>query len=303
MKKLKLWWQATRPFAYTVSVIPPVIGLVLAANETPKINWLNFALVLVGCVLAHAGSNLLSDYFDFQNGVDRKGTLGGNTFLVEGIMTPKEMLIESVVLFFLAAGIGAYFVLTIPNGPSLLWLIFLGGFLGLFYTLGPALKYRALGDLAVFIAFGPAMVLGAFFVHAHRFSWAPVLYSLPVALLVDAILHSNNLRDIKNDQGAGIEVKTVAMLAGENAAKKIYYALIFGSYLLVVILVLFADLSPFSLLTFLSVPLAIKLAKKTADKSVTTDNKFKMLDAETAKFHSVFSLLFIISLLLSLWIA
>ena len=196
MSRVFLWWRAVRPFSFPVSLIPPILGAIIAVLENPglQLHWFRLFLTLIGCMTAHAGANLLSDYFDYKARVDREGTFGSSGLLVEKIMHPGQILRGACIALFIALTIGIYLVFVTPNGTFLLWLMLIGGVLGVFYTAEPiALKYRAMGDIAVFISFGSAMVLGAYYIQAHHFSWAPVLYALPIALLVDAILHSNNL--------------------------------------------------------------------------------------------------------------
>jgi len=303
MAKAKLWWRAVRPFSFTVSVVPPVLGGIIAGLENPGLdfNWFHFLLTLIGCVLAHAGANLLSDYFDYKKRVDREGTFGSSGVLVEKLMQPGEILFGAWVALGIAALIGVYLILSIPNGLFLFWLILIGGALAVFYTAGPiSFKYHALGDFAVFISFGSAMVLGAYFVQAHHFSWAPVLYAIPIALLVDAVLHGNNLRDIENDKA--VDIKTVPIIVGEKSAKTIYYGLIFGAYLTTLILVAVAEMPVVTLLTFLSLPLALKLVKMVRDKEKLPVQQFAMIDAATAQFHTAFSLLLLVALLVQYFI-
>jgi len=299
MASVSLWWRAVRPFSFTVSIIPPIMGGIVALIENPDLPFslLRFALTAVGCVVAHAGANLLSDYYDFRARVDRKGTFGSSGLLVERTMSPREIFMGAWIALVAAALIGAYLVFVIPEGLFLVWLILIGAVLGIFYTAGPVeFKYRALGDVAVFVSFGPAMVLGAYYVQAHRFSWNPVLYGLPIALLVDAILHGNNLRDIENDRAVGI--KTVPILIGEEGAKLMYYGLVFGAYVLTCILILVAALPAFSLITLLSLPMAIKLANMVRRKKEVPLGQFAVIDAATAQLHLAFGLLTIIGLLL-----
>ena len=303
MSSIALWWRAVRPFSFTVSIIPPILGAVLAVFENPglKINWFRLILTMIGCITAHAGANLLSDYYDYEARVDREGTFGSSGLLVEKIMQPKQIFRGGLMGILIALGIGLYLVFVTPNGLFLLGLIFLGGILGVFYTAHPiAFKYRALGDIAVFISFGSAMVLGAYYVQAHDFSWAPVLYALPIALLVDAILHSNNLRDIANDKA--VHIKTIPILVGEKVSKWIYYGLIFGAYVLILVLIVWAGLPSLSLLTLLSLPLAIKLVKMVRDKEKMPEKEFAMIDAATAQFHLTFGMLMILSLIIYLLI-
>jgi 1,4-dihydroxy-2-naphthoate octaprenyltransferase len=133
-------------------------------------------------------------------------------------------------------------------------------------------------------------------VQTHRFSWAPVLYALPVALLVDAILHGNNIRDIENDRQ--VHINTVPILIGSANAKLMYHGLVFGAYALVPILMLFAGLPWLSILTFLSLPLAVNLSRMVQSKEQIPESQFAMIDAATAQLHSIFGLLLIVSLII-----
>lgn len=298
MAKASLWWRAVRPFSFTVSVVPPILGGIIAVLDNPGLhfNWFFFVLTLLGCVLAHAGANLLSDYFDYKTRVDRDGTFGSSGVLVEKLLRPEQVFRAAWLIFAAAGVIGLYLVLSIPNSLFLVALILLGGILGVFYTATPiAFKYRALGDVAVFLAFGSVMVLGAYYVQAHRFSWAPVLFAIPIALLVDAVLHGNNLRDIENDKA--VHIKTLPIVLGEKLSKDLYYALIFGAYVSTVILIVLDGLPAISLLTFLSLPLALKLVRMVRDKEKLPTQQFAMIDAATAQFHTAFSVLLVLALL------
>jgi len=301
MSQMALWWRAVRPFAFTVSLVPPLLGGLIALVENPglKFSLLHFVLAGIGCMTAHAGANLLSDYYDFKTRVDRHGTFGSSGLLVAGIMSPEQILRGGWIALVLAGMMGAYLVLSTPGGVFLIGLILLGGLLGVFYTAKPfEFKYHALGDLAVFISFGPAMVLGAYYVQAHHFSWKPVLYSIPIGFLVDAVLHSNNLRDIANDRV--VKIKTVPILIGEKWARIMYQALVFGAYLLTLFLVLASGLTAFALLVFVSLPLAFKVVHMVRHKERVAMEKFAMIDAATAQVHLAFGLLMVIGLALRL---
>ena len=290
---IKTWWQASRPFSFTVSVIPPILGTLIAKiYASTNINWFFFLLTLIGCVTAHAGSNILSDYFDHKKGVDREGTFGSSGVITSGKMQPRHAFLGGLFVFGIAGAIGLLLMMLVPNGINLAWLILAGFFLGFFYTTPPfAIKYLALGDFAVALAFGIGMTLGSYFVQTGHYSWTPALYAIPSALLVDAILHSNNLRDIANDHVVGI--KTVAMLLGEAKAKKMYYLLVWGAFASTAILILLAGLTPFTALTIFALPLEMKLVKTVKNKSLIDPKTFATIDAQTAQFHLLFSILFI----------
>ena len=72
---------------------------------------------------------------------------------------------------------------------------------GYFYTASPfSLAYRGLGEVVVFVFMGPVIVVGAYYVQTEAWAWEPFVASLPIGLLVAAILHANNVRDIENDR-------------------------------------------------------------------------------------------------------
>jgi 1,4-dihydroxy-2-naphthoate octaprenyltransferase len=142
------------------------------------------------------------------------------------------------------------------------------------------------------------MVFGAYFVQAKTFSWLPILYSIPIGLLVDDILHINNLRDIPADKKANIS--TLAIWLGENGAKKFHYLLSFGAYLALLLLVVFAQLTPFALLALLSLPAAIKLSKEV--QALTQPNVDPMIVARAAQVHAQFGALMIVGLIVGIFI-
>jgi len=101
----------------------------------------------------------------------------------------------------------------------------LGTFLALGYTAGPApLKYLGLGDLAVFISFGPALMAYSSVVLVGAIHWEVIIFTLPVTSYVVATLHANNYRDIDSDRRAGI--RTLATLLGPKLSLQYYYLLL-----------------------------------------------------------------------------
>ena len=86
-----LWFRAARPFSFTASATPILLGTALAFYQTGHVNVVLFVAALIGGVLVHAGTNLISDYFDYTKGVDREETFGGSRILVEKTMLPKAL--------------------------------------------------------------------------------------------------------------------------------------------------------------------------------------------------------------------
>ncbi len=286
---LGVWFQAARPFSLTASVLPVVVGAMLAATVDGPVDWPLFPLIVACSLLFHIATNMVSDYFDYKRGVDRDETLGGSRVLFEGLITPKQLLAAGVLLF--AVGFSLGLLLVAVRG----WPIFILGVIGLlggwFYTGGPvAYKYVALGDILVFILMGPLMVIGSFLALTGGFNITVFFASLPVGCLVAAILHANNLRDIPHDAKANI--RTMAMVLGVPGAKAIYVGLIAGAYLVVLVMVLGRLITPLALAVLITLPLAVRNVKAVLASVPGKPESIAMGDVMTAQLHLAFCTLF-----------
>jgi len=295
--KFNIWIQAFRPFAYSASVIPVILAAMLALTYNSEgTNWFLFPVILICAVLFHTGANLVSEYFDYKNQVDKPDTFGSSRVLVEGLLLPKQVLNAGIIAFALGFILGL--ILVYFRGTDILILGLIGLIGGFFYTAKPfQFKYIALGDLLIFILFGPLLVLGAYLGLTGDLNYSVLLVSIPVGFLVVAILHANNTRDMKFDRRA--KIKTLAMLIGLKGAKFEYYFLIFGAFLSVIILILFNIISPWSLLVFLSLPPALKNVKIISNVDAENPSSIAMLDVLTAQHHMIFGLLLSVGILIS----
>jgi len=290
---LGVWFQATRPFSLTASVLPVVIGAMLAATHDGPVDWPLFPLIVACSLLFHIGTNMVSDYFDYVKGVDRDETYGSSRVLTEGLLTPKQLLAAGILLFAIGFSLGL--LLVAVRG----WPIFILGVIGLlggwFYTGGPiAYKYVALGDILVFILMGPLMVIGSYLALTGGFSLTVLYASLPVGCLVAAILHANNLRDIPHDAKANI--RTMAMVLGVPAAKAIYVGLVVGAYLVVAVMVLAGLVTPLALVVLLTLPLAVRNVKAVLASVPDKPESIALGDVMSAQLHLAFCALFGLSI-------
>jgi len=291
-----LWrvlWQAVRPFSFTVTLFSVLAGTLLA----PQVDPLLLLATLVGALLAHAGVNVLSDNLDYRKGADTWRVLGSSRVLVDGLMGVRAHFWWGVLLLALAAGVGL--ALALLRTPLILWVGLAGGLIGLFYTAPPlGLKYRGLGDLAVFLAFGPLMALGAYLVQTGAMDWRPVWVAVPLGLLTTAVLHGNNFRDISEDIRAGY--RTLAGWLGGHASALYYLALVAGAYLSVVVMVAVGVLPWPALLVFLSAYQAWKNVRVAFRPQRVA---FTYLDLLTALLHFQFGLALVVGMALGRWVA
>ncbi|MDQ4078396.1 MAG: 1,4-dihydroxy-2-naphthoate octaprenyltransferase [Chloroflexota bacterium] len=284
---VRTWWMAVRPFSFTASITPVTLGAVLAGYEGAW-NWWLFLVVLVGSVSIHAGTNLINDYYDWKKGTDTPESLGPNRPLKEGILTPHQVFWGGVFFFAFGSLLGLYLVAT--RGLLILWLGVFSVLAGWFYTAGPAaFAYVGLGEVIVFLFMGPVMVLGSYYVMTQNAGLAPILISIPIGLLVAAILHANNMRDLEGDLERG--KRTLANILGREASKREYLALVGGSYLLLLLLVLLGIAPRWALLALLTLPTAVDLTRRAfATDAPRTLNKVLR---GTAKLHERFGWLMI----------
>lgn len=299
---LKKWLVAARPWSLPASTMPVVFGTALAvvvggAHFSP----LRFLWALVTMMVLHSAANMLSDVFDFRHGLDRDVTPVSGA-IVRGWLTDRQVLRGAVTLFVLGTASGL--LIARATGKSLFIVGGIGLAVGALYTV---LKARALGDLAVFLNFGLLGAAGAWVVQTNSFSWLPVLWTVPMALLVIAILHANNWRDILTDGEK--RVTTVAGVLGDKGSHAYYGGLLFAPFVIDLAFISVPRLTGGPLgpmpLTFLVVLLALPSALRLWGRAVRRAEPrspldFIVLDGATAQHNLVFGLLSTAAVILEL---
>lgn len=293
--QLKAWIQASRPFSFTASMTPVFLGAALVPFFEKTARWELLPLIAIASLLLHAATNMISEYYDFQKGVDRPDTHGGSRVIVDGLLSPKQVFWCSIILFGGTACIGLVFVAI--HGWPILLLGILGILGGIFYTATPVgYKYLGLGDLFVFALMGPLMVIGSFYVLTGTYENEVFLISLPVGCLVAAILSGNNLRDILHDTQAGIN--STASVLGHRWARLEYSGLVAGAYVVTLGMIGFGVLPMWSLMTFLTIPPGVKVIRAALKSDTQQPEQIATLDVQTAQLHLPFGILLIMSVLL-----
>ena len=273
MGRLKIYIEELRAPFFTASVIPVILGTAIAWEQAGRIVWLLFVLTLIGGMLLHAGANVANDYFDYLSGTDDVNVeyvrpfTGGSRMIQNGIMTPREVLAESLVLYALAGGIGLY--LTWVCGPMILVLGAIGAFSGFFYCAPPfKLVHRGIGEFFIGLNFGVLMTLGAYYVQAGKLAMEPLAASIPVALLIIAVLYINEFQDEAADRAVG-KNHLVVRLGKKNAV--IGYAIVMLTvYISIAVAVIAGWLNPWALLGLAALPpatIAIVIAGRNYDDS------------------------------------
>ena len=288
---IKDWIFATRFWSFPVSSLPALIGVVYSIYKYPDCggNWWLGLIAIVGAVLFHAAGNLISDYNDYKYGVDRKGNVVGTEMLTSGLFAPKQVLAFGLVFLFIGIALGMFLVW--KSGAGLLWVGLIGFFATVFYYV---FKFKALGDLLIFIIYGPAIVMGASYATIGFYDWNLFLVALPLVFITVSVLHANNTRDMKNDCQAGI--KTFAMVLGYKVSIIYYYILNLLPYVFIIFMVVFGILPWVSLIAMLTVPLALKNCRAMSKIAPGDVSSINGLDKSTAQLQLPFGTLQAIAL-------
>ncbi len=254
------------------TLIPVILGGVIAWQVVKVFRWDLFLLTLLGAILIQIATNMFNDYFDFKSGNDlqvkhQNPFAGGGRILTAGLITPTKHFLVSSAFLLLGCLIGLYFVF-VQGLTSLFWLGLIGVISSYFYV-GPPFKlaHRGIGELIVGLNFGPVMTLGAYYVQTGTWTSVtePFLASIPIGLLIAAVLWINEFPDMEADKAVG--KKTLVLRLGYARSIRVYIGLVGGAYLLILVYALLAIFTSLQVTSFatlialLSIPLALRAVR------------------------------------------
>jgi 1,4-dihydroxy-2-naphthoate octaprenyltransferase len=254
---LSKWFIATRSAVGTITIYSGIIGGLLAWQylfaKGQSLNFLTWLILILGLFIAHGTNNLINDFTDFSRGIDKDNyfrTQYGVHPLAQGFWDKPTHLIWFGVSGLLAVLAGIYALIYTGFAAPVVWLFAFGSFILLFYTY--PLKYFAVGELSIFLIWGPMMIGGVYFVLTGQWSWAVILVSIPVGLNVVTINLGKHTDKLREDKVKG--VRTLPVLVGEPAARLITMSAIVISYIIVLYLVFVTHFfTPIMLLVFFAI--------------------------------------------------
>jgi len=237
---LSKWFIATRSAVGTITLYSGFIGGLLAwqhlyTNHAP-FNFLTWLILTLGLFIAHGTNNLINDYTDFSRGIDKDNyfrTQYGVHPLAQGFWDKPTHLRWFAISGLLATISGVYALFVTQFAPVVIWLFAVGAFILLFYTY--PLKYIGIGELSIFIIWGPLMIGGVYFVLTGIWDWTVILASIPIGLNVVTINLGKHTDKSKEDVVKG--VRTLPVIVGETAARYITMSAIILSYIIVLYLI------------------------------------------------------------------
>jgi 1,4-dihydroxy-2-naphthoate polyprenyltransferase len=247
------WLAGARPRTLPAAVAPVLVGSGVAAaldgfRPVPAL------LALVVALALQVGVNYANDYSDGTRGTDAD-RVGPMRLVGSGVATPRQVLAAAVLAFGVAAVAGLALA-----ALSSWWLVAVGAVCILAawtYTGGPLpYGYRALGEVFVFVFFGPVAVVGTTFVQTGAIEGLAVAASFPPGLQIVALLVVNNLRDLVGDEAVG--KRTLAVVLGDRTTRWLFVALVVAAFAVVAGI---GVVRPEALLGLLALPLAVPPAR------------------------------------------
>lgn len=280
MTKIKewtiIWFKAVRGPFLIMSVLPVLLGGIIAYQNSQFNGWF-LLMVLLGVLLAHSAADLFDDFYDYRTGnAGSKDHKFHDNPLFKGQISIRQVLTAAVLCTAVAAIIGVY--LLVEVGMPVLYLTIGGAFILFFYTAPPfRLNYHGLGEIVIFLAFGPMIIFGTFYVVTGQFSLEPVLASIAPGIFTMNVGLISNIFDYEDDLAH--DKMSIPVRFGRATGMNV---LIFGNgiaYLSILLGVIFQILPMGCLLMFLSLPLSINAVKWTRQFQLMENIKPARLNA------------------------
>jgi 1,4-dihydroxy-2-naphthoate octaprenyltransferase len=255
---MNVYIRAVRLPFLTGSLVPVLLAAGQAYHEGffrgPEL-----LLVLIGVGSLHLAANLINDYFDAQ-GSDRINLhptpfSGGSRVIQENLLNPRRILMMALFFFVLAVLTGL--ILIWIGHPMVAFVGLLGLLAGLFYSINP-LKFmaRGLGEITIFLAFGPLITWGTNYVLTDQLTWQAFFLGFPLGFLITAVIWINQFPDFQADREA--QKWNLVVQLGLLPSRWIYLFLMTLPFLFLFFLLGSQGISFQVLLSFLALPLAIK---------------------------------------------
>ncbi|GAB4188765.1 MAG: 1,4-dihydroxy-2-naphthoate polyprenyltransferase [Simkaniaceae bacterium] len=226
MTPAAVWMEGARPKTWIASISPVAMAGAMAWKTDPCSLWI-FLCLLGSALFIQIGTNYANDYFDFLKGADQD-RIGPRRIMAAGLVNKNQL---KIAIFF-SFSISVFFTLFLVHRGGLLiaLLLVLAILLGFLYTGGPfPLAYLGLGDIFVFIFFGPAATWLSYYLLTEEYAMAPLIAGIAPGALSTAILIANNLRDRISDSHA--QKKTLVVRFGHIFGVLEYQAMLILSFM------------------------------------------------------------------------
>jgi len=300
-----IFWQvylrALRLPFLTGSLMPVAVAGALAYREMGKCSLTRLGLTFLGVAALHSGANLLNDYYDSFGSdpinVHATPFSGGSRVIQEGGLTPAT--VRFLAFLFLGVGCVCGLALIFLGRPWVAVLGTLGLLAGYLYSAQPVqLMSTGLGEAAIFLAFGPLVTWGTYYVQTGTLNPVGLAIGVPLAFLITAILWINEFPDLKADAEAGKRQLVVRL--GIKKSRWVYTALMLAPFPSLFLLMEFFRLPDLLAAALVALPLAVQ-AIRIAFRVSPTEPEFIPAQARTIQTHVLVGAAMTLALLYAAW--
>lgn len=259
----------TRPRTLAAALGPTILGAsfsyyAFGAARGTGLAIFHTILIFLAVVTAQIVANLWNEYKDFKSGLDAGQKVGNAGSITRGAITPELIVTMIKVLMVVPIIIGAYLSATIT------WYYVPAGFvcilISFLYSGGPKpISRTPFGEISSGVAMGLAIVLITGYAWTRELSLALLIPAIPSTLLVGSIMLTNNIRDIRNDESHGR--RTLPIVLGRERALSLMSIMYIFNFIWIVAWIIVGHMTWFSLLAFLTIPLAFKTVHTLSTKT------------------------------------
>tara|TARA_B100000035_G_scaffold163121_1_gene138915 strand:- start:1974 stop:3320 length:1347 start_codon:yes stop_codon:yes gene_type:complete len=239
---------------FTLASILPMIIVSVMLSQYNSLSIFNSIVSILGVICVHIFGNLYNDYFDVKSGTDENNNeyfnvgdkslilrgaqiSGGSRAIELGLITLKNT--KKLGTFMIASALICVIILSINiflqtgslnNIYAIIIIGLVGSLLAYFYTAEPLRlsARKGLGELTIFLTFGPLLTLGSFFamsnsevaINFEAFKLF-LLIGIPLGLLTTNILFINQYPDYKSDKKS--DKINLVVLFGKKMSRWIYF--------------------------------------------------------------------------------
>ena len=255
---MNIYLKALRAPFLAGSLVPVIIGAAYALSSKTFSFWL-LLICAVGIIGLHLGANLLNDYFDARGSdpINMRVTpfSGGSRAIQDGELAPRMVLF--MALFFFAIGFTVGIWLICLNRPLVIPIGLLGLGAGWAYSAPPfQLMSRGWGEAVIFIAFGPLVTLGTYYVMSGSLSWPAFAIGVPQGFFITGVIWINQFPDYEADRSAN--KRNLVVKLGPGYSRYLYCVIMSMAFIFVFFLIGVAGFSYLIMLSFMAFPLALK---------------------------------------------
>jgi 2-carboxy-1,4-naphthoquinone phytyltransferase len=251
----KLWMAAIKPPMYSVAIMPIWVGTAVAYAQTRQLDSIVFFTFLGAAILVLAWENLSNDVFDSETGIDIN-----KHHSVVNLTGNKTLVFWLGNLCLILGLLGIFTISWWQQDPTVIVMISLCCGLGYMYQ-GPPFRlgYKGLGEILCFFAFGPLACAAAFYSQTKSWSVSCLVASIIVGVATTLILFCSHFHQVKDDLAAG-KLSPIVRL-GTKVGAKVLSVSTASIYILAAIFIIFGFFPVWTLLSWVSLPFAIKLCR------------------------------------------